>query len=89
MSDTRITVETWQAATAAAIVVFTWLFKFFREWISDRRERRESQARLQVLRDISATNHRIVIAQAVTNERLSTLAIAVTNSCKLPTESRR
>jgi Na+-translocating ferredoxin:NAD+ oxidoreductase RnfG subunit len=45
-----INVETWQAFGAIFVLVAGQIFRFFQEWIKDRRERESEAARLEVLK---------------------------------------
>lgn len=77
-----ITVEGWQAIAGAVVIVLTVVFKFVLDLRRERRareeyqersanERQASEERLQVLRDIAATNAKIREGQVAQNGKLS------------------
>lgn len=61
---------------------------WWKEWLKDRRERESEGARLEVLKDIAATNQKILMGQMEQNWKGEThhiqLVEAIKATCKLP-----
>jgi predicted RNA-binding protein len=66
-----MTPEGYAAIAGATVLVLGSIFKFALDWKKSRDEREAASERLQVLRDIAATNMRLVEGQIAQNGKLA------------------
>jgi len=70
-----MTAEHWQVYCAGIVLVLTVIFKFVIDFYKIKRDRAESEEKLQALRDIAASNRQIREGQTAQNGKLSSIML--------------